>query len=54
VYGEQRPGVTATEKTLYNLALLTKPATAETLLRLASASKLSLDERMAHTGSIPT
>jgi CubicO group peptidase (beta-lactamase class C family) len=47
VYGEQSPGVPATEKTLYNLASLTKPITAETILRLASAGKLSLDESMA-------
>jgi CubicO group peptidase (beta-lactamase class C family) len=47
VYGEQSPGVTATEKTLYNMASLTKPVTAETVLRLASAGKLSLDEPMA-------
>ena len=47
VYGDQSPGVAATEKTLYNVASLTKPVTAETVLRLASADKLSLDERMA-------
>lgn len=47
VYGEQSPGVPATEKTLYNMASLTKPVTAETVLRLASAGKLSLDESMA-------
>lgn len=47
VYGEQSPGVTATEKTLYNMASLTKPITAETVLRLASAKKLSLDESMS-------
>jgi CubicO group peptidase (beta-lactamase class C family) len=46
VYGEQSPGVAATEKTLYNVASLTKPITAETILRLASARKLSLDESM--------
>lgn len=46
VYGEQSPGVPATEKTLYNMASLTKPITAETVLRLASAGKLSLDEPM--------
>jgi CubicO group peptidase (beta-lactamase class C family) len=44
VYGEQSPGVAATGKTLYNMASLTKPITAETVLRLASAGKLSLDE----------
>jgi CubicO group peptidase (beta-lactamase class C family) len=47
VYGEQSPGVAATEKTLYNIASLTKPITAETILRLASAGKLSLDESMS-------
>jgi CubicO group peptidase (beta-lactamase class C family) len=47
VYGEQSPGVAATDKTLYNMASLTKPITAETVLRLASAGKLSLDQPMA-------
>lgn len=47
VYGEQSPGVPATEATLYNMASLTKPITAETVLRLASAGKLSLDESMS-------
>lgn len=47
VYGEQSPGVAATENTLYNVASLTKPITAETILRLASAGKLSLDESMS-------
>ena len=47
VYGEQSPGVAATEKTQYNVASLTKPITAETILRLASARKLSLDESMS-------
>ena len=47
VYGEQSPGVAATGKTLYNTASLTKPVTAETVLRLASAGKLSLDESMS-------
>jgi len=47
VHGEQSPGVAATGKTLYNVASLTKPITAETVLRLASAGKLSLDESMS-------
>ena len=47
VYGEQSPGAAATENTLYNVASLTKPITAETILRLASAGKLSLDESMS-------
>jgi len=47
VYGEQSPGVPATTRTLYNMASLTKPLTAETVLRLASAGKLSLDESMS-------
>ena len=44
VYGEQTPGVPATEKTLYNIASLTKPISAEVILRLTSQGKLSLDE----------
>ena len=47
VFGEQSPGVAATGKTLYNMASLTKPVTAETILRLASAGKLSLDKSMS-------
>jgi CubicO group peptidase (beta-lactamase class C family) len=44
VAGEQSPGVPATDKTLYNVASLTKPIVAETILRLASQNKLRLDE----------
>ena len=44
VYGEQSPGVSASAKTLFNVASLTKPISAEVILRLASAGKLSLDE----------
>lgn len=47
VYGEQGPGVAASERTLYNVASLTKPVFAETMLRLAAAGRLSLDESMA-------
>jgi CubicO group peptidase (beta-lactamase class C family) len=47
MYGQQSPGVSATGKTLYNMASLTKPVTAETVLRLASARRLSLDESMS-------
>jgi CubicO group peptidase (beta-lactamase class C family) len=44
-YGDQVPGgLPANSKTLYNVASLTKPITAELILRLASAGKLSLDE----------
>jgi|KBSMisStandDraft_5_1062788.scaffolds.fasta_scaffold04498_7 CubicO group peptidase (beta-lactamase class C family) len=44
-YGNQVPGgPPANEKTLYNVASLTKPVTAEVLVRLASEKKLSLDE----------
>lgn len=45
-YGFQSPGVPATPDTLYNIASLTKPLTAEVVLRLASRGKLSLDEPM--------
>ena len=45
-YGEQSRGVPATTSTLYNVASLTKPVAAETVLRLASKGRLSLDEPM--------
>jgi CubicO group peptidase (beta-lactamase class C family) len=47
VYGEQATGVPATERTLYNIASLTKPLTAEIILRLVSAGHLSLDEPLS-------
>jgi CubicO group peptidase (beta-lactamase class C family) len=47
VYGEQAEGVPATEATLYNVASLAKPVFAETILRLAAAGRLSLDEPLA-------
>jgi CubicO group peptidase (beta-lactamase class C family) len=34
VYGEQSPGVPANDKTLYNIASLTKPISSEVILRL--------------------
>ena len=40
-YGEQSFGVPATPATLFNLASLTKPVTAEVLLRLTAAGRLS-------------
>jgi CubicO group peptidase (beta-lactamase class C family) len=46
-YGEQSAGVPATPATLYGLASVTKPVSAETLLRLAAAGRLSLDEPVA-------
>jgi len=42
--GEQSPGVPVNDKTLYNIASLTKPIVAETILRMASEGKLQLDE----------
>jgi len=46
-YGEQSPGVLATPRTLYNVASLAKPISAEVMLRLASAGRVSLDEPMS-------
>jgi len=43
-YGSQSPGVPATTKTLYNIASMTKPISAEVILRLASQNRLTLDE----------
>jgi CubicO group peptidase (beta-lactamase class C family) len=42
-FGEQSAGVPATIATLYNIASLTKPLTAEIVLRLASKGTFSLD-----------
>lgn len=45
-YGEQSPGVATSTTTLYNIASMSKPISAEVLLRLASKGRLSLDEPM--------
>lgn len=52
-WGMAGPGRAATVDTPYNLASLTKPLTAEVLLRLVSAGKLSLDESMDRYWSDP-
>ncbi|HEY0231824.1 MAG TPA: serine hydrolase domain-containing protein [Dokdonella sp.] len=52
-YGLQSPGQPATTKTLYNIASMTKPISAEVVLQLASARRLSLDEAMAATWTDP-
>jgi hypothetical protein len=53
-YGDQVPGwPPANESTLYNVASLTKPVTAEVVLRLASEQKLSLDEPMSRFWTDP-
>lgn len=46
-YGEQAPGIAANRDTLFNVASVTKTVAAETVLRLASSGKLSLDEPMS-------
>ena len=46
-YGEEQPGEPASAETLFNVASITKVVTAETILRLADAGHLSLDEPMA-------
>jgi len=52
-YGEQKPGTPATIRTLYNVASLTKPISAEVMLRLAAQGRLSLDEPMAPVWTDP-
>jgi CubicO group peptidase (beta-lactamase class C family) len=46
-YGEQSPGRPANSETLYNIASLTKPVVAETILRLAAKGKIDLNAPMA-------
>jgi len=45
-YGFQSPDMPATTSTLYNIASLTKPLSAEIMLRLASKDRVKLDEPM--------
>lgn len=52
-WGMAGPDRAATVATPYNLASLTKPLTAEVILRLVSAGKLSLDEPMDRHWSDP-
>lgn len=46
-YGQQSAGVPATPRSLYNIASLTKPLSAEAFLRLASKGGFGLDDPMA-------
>jgi CubicO group peptidase (beta-lactamase class C family) len=52
-WGMAGPNRAATVSTPYNLASLTKPLTAEVILRLAAAGKLSLEEPMDRYWSDP-
>ncbi|WP_312510802.1 serine hydrolase domain-containing protein [Massilia sp.] len=52
-FGEQSPGIAATESSTYNIASLTKPLTAEVVLRLASKKMLGLDEPMFYHWTDP-
>ncbi|GAA0715158.1 hypothetical protein GCM10009105_20360 [Dokdonella soli] len=45
-YGSQSPGIPANTKTLYNIASLSKPISAEVILQAASRGQLTLDEPM--------
>jgi CubicO group peptidase (beta-lactamase class C family) len=47
VYGRQAEGIPANTNTLYNVASLTKPISAEVILRLVGAGRLSLDEPLS-------
>lgn len=47
-FGEQSPGLPASENTRFNIASITKTITAETILRLVDSGKLSLDEPMSN------
>lgn len=47
VYGEQSEGVSATPRTLYNVASLAKPVFAEVVMRLVADGRLSLDEPLS-------
>ena len=46
-YGLQRPGISASKQTQFNVGSITKTVTTETILRLVEQGKLDLDESMA-------
>jgi CubicO group peptidase (beta-lactamase class C family) len=46
-YGEAQQGVPATTSTLYNIASMAKPLSAEVVLRLVAQDRVSLDEPMS-------
>lgn len=46
-YGERAPGEAASSRTMFNVGSMTKPVVAETILRLASSGRISLDEPMS-------
>jgi len=46
-YGEQGPGVPATNRTVFNAASVAKTVTAETLMALAAEGRIDLDEPIA-------
>jgi CubicO group peptidase (beta-lactamase class C family) len=46
-FGERAPGVAATSATMFNVASLAKPITAEVAMRLVSAGNISLDESIS-------
>jgi CubicO group peptidase (beta-lactamase class C family) len=52
-YGDQSANVRATTATLYNIASLTKPLTAETILRLISKGAFGLDDPISATWTDP-
>lgn len=52
-YGKQDANTVATPKTLYNIASLTKPITAQVAMRLISEGVFTLDEPMAPTWTDP-
>ena len=52
-YGQQDAHTTATPATLYNIASLTKPITAQVAMRLLSQGAFTLDEPMASVWTDP-
>ncbi|MEM7675983.1 MAG: serine hydrolase domain-containing protein, partial [Myxococcota bacterium] len=46
-FGRQTPTRAADDRTIYDIASLSKPVTAEVFFRLAAAGRVSLDDRMA-------
>jgi CubicO group peptidase (beta-lactamase class C family) len=52
-FGEQAPRIPATSATMFNVASLAKPVTAEVAMRLISQGKISLDESVSDIWTDP-
>lgn len=53
IYGEKRAGIPSTDDTVFNVASMAKPVTAELILRLVARGELGLDSPMGYYWADP-